>query len=132
MTPSAPSSRSRVCCDGEPSCADLNGDSLCRPPRDSPAHVPSTTLSPATITPGCRFGGRPLDAKVKMASSRHVRCLLWDFGNTLCDELSPWRVSPEWMEVYRSFDEADGIGAAWSLAISISMGSRRSSPSACR
>jgi len=43
----------------------------------------------------------------------HVRCLLWDFGDTLCDELSLWRVSPEWMEVYRSFD--DGLGAAWSL-----------------
>ena len=42
-----------------------------------------------------------------------VQCLLWDFGNTLCDELSLWRVSPEWMEVYRSFD--DGLGAAWSL-----------------
>jgi hypothetical protein len=41
-----------------------------------------------------------------------VRCLLWDFGDTLCDELSLWRVSPEWMEVYRSFD--DGLGAAWS------------------
>lgn len=44
-----------------------------------------------------------------------VQCLLWDFGNTLCDELSLWRVGPEWMEVYRSFDDADGIGAAWSL-----------------
>ncbi len=43
----------------------------------------------------------------------HVQCLLWDFGDTLCDELSLWRVSPEWMEVYRSFD--DGLGAAWSL-----------------
>ncbi len=43
----------------------------------------------------------------------HIRCLLWDFGDTLCDELSLWRVSPEWMEVYRSFD--DGLGAAWSL-----------------
>ena len=42
----------------------------------------------------------------------HVRCLLWDFGDTLCHELSLWRVSPEWMEVYRSFD--DGLGAAWS------------------
>jgi FMN phosphatase YigB (HAD superfamily) len=50
-----------------------------------------------------------------MTSSRHVRCLLWDFGNTLCDELSLWRVSPEWMEVYRSFDDEDGIGSAWSL-----------------
>jgi hypothetical protein len=44
-----------------------------------------------------------------------VQCLLWDFGDTLCDELSLWRTSPEWMEVYRSFDEQDGIGAAWSL-----------------
>jgi len=42
-----------------------------------------------------------------------VECLLWDFGDTLCDELSLWRVSPEWMEVYRSFD--DGLGAAWNL-----------------
>jgi hypothetical protein len=42
-----------------------------------------------------------------------VECLLWDFGDTLCDELSLWRTSPEWMEVYRSFD--DGLGAAWSL-----------------
>lgn len=41
-----------------------------------------------------------------------VECLLWDFGDTLCDELSLWRASPEWMEVYRSFD--DGLGAAWS------------------
>ncbi len=44
-----------------------------------------------------------------------IRCLLWDFGDTLCNELSLWRVSPEWMEVYRSFDDEDGIGAAWSL-----------------
>ena len=43
----------------------------------------------------------------------HVQSLLWDFGDTLCDELSIWRVSPEWMDVYRSFD--DGLGAAWSL-----------------
>ena len=42
-----------------------------------------------------------------------VQCLLWDFGDTLCDELSLWRVSPEWMEVYRSFD--DGLGAACNL-----------------
>jgi hypothetical protein len=44
-----------------------------------------------------------------------VQCLLWDFGDTLCDELSLWRTSPEWMEVYRSFEDPDGIGAAWSL-----------------
>ena len=40
-----------------------------------------------------------------------VECLLWDFGDTLCNELSLWRASPEWMEVYRSFD--GGLGAAW-------------------
>ena len=44
-----------------------------------------------------------------------IKCLLWDFGDTLCDELSLWRHSPEWMDVYRSFDEEDGLGAAWSL-----------------
>jgi hypothetical protein len=44
-----------------------------------------------------------------------VECLLWDFGGTLCDERSLWRSSPEWIEVYRSFDLPDGIGAAWSL-----------------
>ena len=44
-----------------------------------------------------------------------IRCLLWDFGDTLCNEMSLWRVSAEWMEVYRSFDEDDGIGAAWNL-----------------
>jgi len=42
-----------------------------------------------------------------------VQCLLWDFGNTLCDELSLWRASTEWMEVYRSFGDEAGIGAAW-------------------
>ena len=44
-----------------------------------------------------------------------VQCLLWDFGDTLCDELSLWRTSAEWMDVYRSFDDEEGIGAAWSL-----------------
>jgi len=44
-----------------------------------------------------------------------IECLLWDFGDTLCDELSLWRSSPEWMGVYHSFFTADGIGAAWSL-----------------
>jgi hypothetical protein len=42
-----------------------------------------------------------------------VECLLWDFGDTLCDERSLWGATPEWMEVYRSFDA--GIGAAWNL-----------------
>lgn len=44
-----------------------------------------------------------------------IKCLLWDFGDTLCDELSLWRGSAEWMEVYYSFAEENGIGAAWSL-----------------
>lgn len=44
-----------------------------------------------------------------------VQCLLWDFGDTLFDELSLWRVSPQWLDVYRSFDEADGPGVAWNL-----------------
>lgn len=46
-------------------------------------------------------------------ASVRVECLLWDFGDTLCDERSLWRSAPEWMEVYRSFDA--GLGAAWSL-----------------
>ena len=57
---------------------------------------------------------KPLDGEFESLMMR-VQCLLWDFGDTLCDELSLWRTSPEWMEVYRSFDEQDGIGAAWSL-----------------
>jgi GNAT superfamily N-acetyltransferase/phosphoglycolate phosphatase-like HAD superfamily hydrolase len=44
-----------------------------------------------------------------------VRCLLWDFGDTLFDELSLWRGSPDWMAVYDSFDDPDGLGAAWCL-----------------
>jgi hypothetical protein len=44
-----------------------------------------------------------------------VQCLLWDFGDTLCNELSLWRGSAEWMEVYRSFDEPDGLGGAWAI-----------------
>jgi hypothetical protein len=43
-----------------------------------------------------------------------IRCLLWDFGDTLCDERFIWRSGPEWMEVYDSF-ETDGLGASWSL-----------------
>ena len=42
-----------------------------------------------------------------------IQSLLWDFGDTLCNELSLWQVSPAWMAIYRSFDDADGIGAAW-------------------
>ena len=42
-----------------------------------------------------------------------IRCLLWDFGDTLCDERFIWSNGPEWMEIYESFD--DGLGAAWNL-----------------
>lgn len=44
-----------------------------------------------------------------------IKCLLWDFGDTLCDELSLFRSTPEWMAVYHSFFSDDGVGAAWSL-----------------
>lgn len=44
-----------------------------------------------------------------------IGCLLWDFGDTLYDELSLWRGSEEWMAVYASFGDPEGIGAAWSL-----------------
>ena len=44
----------------------------------------------------------------------HIRCLLWDFGDTLCDETFIWRSGPEWMEVYETFDDG-GLGAAWNL-----------------
>ena len=43
-----------------------------------------------------------------------IRCLLWDFGDTLCDERFIWSSGPDWMEVYRSFDDS-GVGASWSL-----------------
>ncbi len=43
-----------------------------------------------------------------------VRCLLWDFGDTLFEELSLWRGSEDWMAIYRSFSEAGGLGERWS------------------
>ena len=43
-----------------------------------------------------------------------IRCLLWDFGDTLCDELSLWRKSEEWMTIYRCFGESDGLSERWS------------------
>lgn len=33
-----------------------------------------------------------------------VRCLLWDFGDTLCRETFIWSSGPEWEAVYHSFD----------------------------
>jgi hypothetical protein len=33
-----------------------------------------------------------------------VRCLLWDFGDTLCHETFIWSSGPEWQAVYQSFD----------------------------
>lgn len=43
-----------------------------------------------------------------------IECLLWDFGDTLCDERFIWNSGPEWMEIYETFNE-DGLGAMWSL-----------------
>ncbi|NKC01484.1 MAG: hypothetical protein GKR90_23705 [Pseudomonadales bacterium] len=43
-----------------------------------------------------------------------ISCLLWDFGDTLCDERFIWSSGPEWMAVYETFDN-DGPGAQWSL-----------------
>ncbi len=43
-----------------------------------------------------------------------IKCLLWDFGDTLCDERFIWSSGPEWMEIYQTF-ENDGLGAAWNL-----------------
>jgi len=43
-----------------------------------------------------------------------IKCLLWDFGDTLCDERFIWGSGPEWMEVYETFDD-DGLGAQWCL-----------------
>ena len=40
-----------------------------------------------------------------------IRCLLWDFGDTLCDERFIWGSGPEWMAIYDTFD--DGIGERW-------------------
>ncbi len=40
-----------------------------------------------------------------------IRCLLWDFGDTLCDEKFIWSSGPQWEHVYRLFDE--GLGEAW-------------------
>ncbi len=42
-----------------------------------------------------------------------IRCLLWDFGDTLCDERFIWNSGPEWMAIYDTFD--DGLGQAWCL-----------------
>jgi hypothetical protein len=43
-----------------------------------------------------------------------IRCLLWDFGDTLCDERFIWNSGPDWLEVYQSFDDG-GLGASWNL-----------------
>ena len=41
-----------------------------------------------------------------------IKCLLWDFGDTLCDERFIWGAGPEWMALYETFD--GGIGDDWS------------------
>lgn len=40
-----------------------------------------------------------------------VKCLLWDFGDTLCNERFIWGASKAWMALYRSFD--DGWAEDW-------------------
>lgn len=40
-----------------------------------------------------------------------VRCLLWDFGDTLCDERFIWSSGPEWQNAYDRFD--DGFADDW-------------------
>lgn len=40
-----------------------------------------------------------------------VRCLLWDFGDTLCRETFIWSSGPGWEAVYRAFD--GGWAQAW-------------------
>ncbi len=40
-----------------------------------------------------------------------LRCLLWDFGDTLCDERFIWASGPAWLEIYETFD--DGLGTDW-------------------
>lgn len=42
-----------------------------------------------------------------------IRCLLWDFGDTLCRETFIWSSSPEWEAVYQSFD--GGWAHAWNV-----------------
>ena len=41
-----------------------------------------------------------------------IKCLLWDFGDTLCDERFIWGSGPEWMALYKTFD--GGLGDDWS------------------
>ncbi|HEX9869722.1 MAG TPA: hypothetical protein VGC99_14220 [Candidatus Tectomicrobia bacterium] len=43
-----------------------------------------------------------------------IKCLLWDFGDTLCDKRFIWSSGQEWMEIYETFDD-DGLGSRWCL-----------------
>lgn len=40
-----------------------------------------------------------------------IKCLLWDFGNTLCDEQFIWSSGPQWEAAYRLRDE--DLAEAW-------------------
>ncbi|MCA9313943.1 MAG: hypothetical protein H6806_10655 [Planctomycetes bacterium] len=42
-----------------------------------------------------------------------LRCLLWDFGDTLYDERSIWDATPAWGALYETFDVAGGLGELW-------------------
>jgi len=38
-------------------------------------------------------------------------CLLWDFGDTLCDERFIWASGPKWQSYYETFDDNDIVDA---------------------
>jgi len=43
-----------------------------------------------------------------------IECLLWDFGDTLCDERFIWNSAPEWVEIYETLNSS-GLTAQWFL-----------------
>jgi hypothetical protein len=44
-----------------------------------------------------------------------IACLLWDFGDTLCDERFIWSSGAEWRKVYELFD--DGFADEWNTGV---------------
>ena len=51
-----------------------------------------------------------------------IRCLLWDFGDTLCDERFIWSRGPAWIEVYATFDEGLGSDCAAATSCDVAAG----------
>jgi phosphoglycolate phosphatase-like HAD superfamily hydrolase len=59
------------------------------------------------------FDAQRADAShVPMKTEPKIQCLLWDFGDTLCNERFIWGSAPEWTDVYRTID-SDGVAARW-------------------